>query len=154
MGYFTGRTGSVVFRCSDGISRKVAKVRDWSLDTSMEILSTNTIDSTVNTFTAGVKGATGSATLLYYRIDDLTERTQYAEFSEIIANILKLGAIEDADNIIRLELNIGTAGVDDVILNCFITQAQIAASTGELSVVPIQFTMQGDFIQVPGTLAR
>lgn len=154
MGYYTGRTGSLSFTCSDGISRKVAKVRDWSLDTTVELLQTNTIDSVFNTFTAGVKGATGSATLLYYRLDSASEQTNYAEFSEVIASIIKLGSINDSTSVIRLELNVGDAGADDFVLDCFITQAQVAASTGELSVVPIQFTMQGDFVQVPGKLAR
>jgi len=57
MAFYTGRTGSLTF---DG--KPVAKIRDWSLDTTVELLSTNAIDSTVNTFTPGVKGATGSAT--------------------------------------------------------------------------------------------
>lgn len=154
MGFFTGRTGSVIFRCSDNVNRKVAKVRDWSLDTSLQLLPTDTIDSAVNTFTAGVKGATGSATLLYYRLDPATEATEYSEFSELIAKIVTLGAIEDSTALAQLELNVGTTAADDIILNCFITQAQIAASTGELSIVPIQFTMQGDFVKVPSTFAR
>lgn len=148
MGFFTGRTGSVIYN-----GRKVAKVRDWSLDTTVELLSTNTIDSVVNTFTAGVKGATGSATLLYYRLE-AGESATNTEFSELISKIVMRGAITDTNNVIRLELNVGDSAADDITFNCFITQAQIAASTGELSVVPIQFTMQGDFIDVPVPLAR
>jgi hypothetical protein len=154
MGFFTGRTGSVVFTGTDGIARKVAKVRDWSLDTTVELLSTNVIDSHVNTFTAGVKGASGSATLLYYRLGSSGEIAAYSEFSEVIANIVKIGAVEDTTDLIRLELAVGTTPNDKIVFNCFVTQAQIAASTGELSVVPIQFTVEGDFIQVPTALAR
>jgi hypothetical protein len=33
------------------------------------LLSTNAIDSVANTYTPGVKGATGSATLIYYRLE-------------------------------------------------------------------------------------
>lgn len=154
MGFFTGRTGSVLFRGSDQITRKVAKVRDWSLDTSVELLSTNVIDSAVNTFTAGVKGASGSATLMYYRLDSVQEISSYSEFSEVISKVVKIGAIEDSTDLIRLELAVGTSAADKIVFDCFVTQAQIAASTGELSVVPIQFTVQGDFIQVPSVLAR
>jgi hypothetical protein len=64
MGFYTGRTGSLTF---DG--KNVAKIRDWSVETTLELLPTNTIDSRVNTFTPGVKGATGSATLMYYRLE-------------------------------------------------------------------------------------
>jgi len=40
MGFYTGRSGSLVYN-----SKPVAKIRDWSLDTTVELLSTNTIDS-------------------------------------------------------------------------------------------------------------
>ena len=64
MGFYTGRTGSLAY---DG--KPVAKIRDWSVETTVELLSTNAIDSAVNTFTPGVKGATGSATLMYYKLE-------------------------------------------------------------------------------------
>jgi len=59
MGFYTGRTGSLVFN-----GKKVAKIRDWSIEVSVELLSTNAIDSVVNTFTPGVKSASGSARLM------------------------------------------------------------------------------------------
>lgn len=141
MAFFTGRTGSLVFN-----AKPVAKIRDWSLETTVELLSTNAIDSTVNTFTPGVKGATGSATLLYYRLET-GESTNYTEFQALISKIIKKGAITDTDKV-ALELNVGGDNRDDIKFSAFITSAQIASSTGELSVVPIQFTMTGDFTEV------
>jgi hypothetical protein len=47
-----------------------------------------------------------------------------------------------------LELNVGGGAADDIKMNAYITSAQVSVSTGELSVVPIQFTMDGDFNQV------
>jgi hypothetical protein len=47
-----------------------------------------------------------------------------------------------------LELNVGGDAADDIKLNAYITSAQVSVSTGELSVVPIQFTMDGDFTEV------
>jgi hypothetical protein len=49
---------------------------------------------------------------------------------------------------VLLELNVGGAAADDIMFNAYITSAQVSVSTGELSVVPIQFTMDGDFIDV------
>jgi len=141
MGFYTGRTGSLVF---DG--KPVAKIRDWSLDTTVELLSTNTIDSAVNTFTPGVKGATGSATLMYYRLET-GESTTLNQFTTLLSKIMKGGAINETDRVF-LELNVGGAEADDIKLNAYITSAQVSVSTGELSVVPIQFTMDGDFIEV------
>lgn len=141
MGFYTGRSGSLVYN-----SKPVAKIRDWSLETTVELLSTNTIDSAVNTFTPGTKGATGSATLMYYRLES-GENANYTQFTALLGKIMKGGAAEPVDRVL-LELNVGGAAADDIVFNAYITSAQVSVSTGELSVVPIQFTMDGDFIDV------
>ena len=141
MGFYTGRSGSLSFG-----GKRIAKIRDWSLDTTVELLSTNAIDSVVDTFAPGVKGATGSATLMYYRLES-GESNTFNQFTALLSKIMKSGAIETTDKV-TLELNVGGAAADDIKLNAFITSAQVSVSTGELSVVPIQFTMDGDFIEV------
>lgn len=141
MGFYTGRSGSLVFN-----GKPVAKIRDWSLDTTVELLSTNAIDSAVNTFTPGVKGATGSATLMYYRLES-GESATLTQFTDLLTKIMRTGAVAETDRVL-LELNVGGGAADDIRLNAYITSAQVSVSTGELSVVPIQFTMDGDFIEV------
>jgi len=141
MAFFTGRIGSLTYA-----GKPVAKIRDWSLDTTVELLSTNTIDSAVNTFTPGVKGATGSATLMYYRLE-AGESASYTQFTALLSRIMKGGAITESDRV-YLELNVGGGGADDIKFNAYITNAQVSVSTNELSVVPIQFTMDGDFAEV------
>ena len=141
MGFYTGRSGSLVFD-----SKPIAKIRDWSVETTVELLSTNTIDSAVNTFTPGVKGATGSATLMYYRLE-AGESATLNQFTTLLNKIMRGGAISTADRVL-LELNVGGAAADDIKFNAYITSAQVSVSTGELSVVPIQFTMDGDFTEV------
>lgn len=141
MGFYTGRSGSLVYN-----GKAVAKIRDWSIDTTVELLSTNTIDSAVNTFTPGVKGATGSATLMYYRLESGESATRQ-QFTALLTKIMKGGAITTSDRV-YLELNVGGGNADDIKFYAYITNAQISVSTGELSVVPIQFTMDGDFSEV------
>lgn len=141
MAFYTGRTGSLVYK-----GKPVAKIRDWSVETSVELLSTNTIDSVVNTFTPGVKSASGSATLVYYRLEQGESATR-TQFTELLSRIMKTGAIVESDRVF-LELNVGGAAADDIRFYAYITSAQVAAATGELSVVPIQFTMDGDFVDV------
>jgi hypothetical protein len=141
MGFYTGRTGSLIFG-----GKPIAKIRDWSLDTTVELLSTNTIDSSVNTFTPGVKGATGSATLMYYRLEP-GESATLNQFTTLLTKIMQKGAIEASDRVF-LDLNVGGIAADDIKFNAYITSAQVSVSTGELSVVPIQFTMDGDFTEV------
>lgn len=139
MGFYTGRTGSLVYN-----SKPVAKIRDWSLDTTVELLSTNTIDSVSNTFTPGVKGATGSATLVYYRLES-GESANYTQFTALLSKIHKTGAITESDRVL-LTLNVGGTTNDDISFYAYITAASISVATGELSVVPIQFTVDGDFL--------
>ena len=141
MGFYTGRTGSLAY---DG--KRIAKIRDWSIETTVELLSTNAIDSAVNTFTPGVKGATGSATLMYYRLEAGESATR-TEFTRLLNKIMRLGAIGEGQRVF-LELNVGGGADDDIKFNAYITSAQVSVSTGELSVVPIQFTMDGDFTEV------
>lgn len=141
MGFYTGRSGSLVYN-----GKSIAKIRDWSLETTVELLSTNTIDSTVNSFTPGVKGATGSATMMYYRLES-GESTTLRQFTDLLSKIMQGGAVEESDRVF-LELNVGGDSKDDIKFNAYITSAQVSVSTGELSVVPIQFTMDGDFSEV------
>lgn len=125
------------------LGKPVAKIRDFSVETTVELLSTNTIDTAVNTFTPGVKGATGSATLLYYRLE-AGESDQFTQFTALLARIMKGGAVTTNDRV-QIGFNLGGGAADDFNIFAYITSAQISASTGELSVVPIQFTMDGDF---------
>ncbi len=141
MGFFTGRTGSLVFN-----GKPVAKIRDWSLETTVELISTNTIDSGVNTFVPGSKGATGSATLLYYKLES-GESSSFTEFTALLAKIMKTSAITASDRVF-LELNVGGNSSDDIKFNAYITSASLSVSTGELSVVPINFTVDGEFTEV------
>lgn len=143
MGFYTGRTGKLEFW--DGSAYKpVAKIRDWSLETSVELLSTTVVDSTASTFTPGLKSASGSATLLYYRLES-GESASLSQFTALLGKIQKVGAVTEADRI-KLKLRVGIDSADDIEFFAYITSAQVGVSTGELVVVPIQFSVDGDFI--------
>jgi hypothetical protein len=142
MGFYTGRTGSLAI--AGGLP--IAKIKDWSLDTTVELLSTNDISSAVNTFTPGTKGATGSATLLYYRLES-GDSASYQQFTAMLGKVMKTGTIETTDRVF-LDLNVGGGGSDDIKLYAYITNATVGVSTGELSTVQVQFTMDGDFVEV------
>ena len=140
MGYYTGRTGALIFN-----GKPVAKVQNWSLETSVQLLPTNDLGTDSNTFIPGTKGATGSATLMYYRLESGENATK-TQFTELLSKIHKRGAITEADRVF-LELEVGTSQLDDIKCNAYITSAVLGSATGELSIVPIQFTVDGDFIQ-------
>lgn len=143
MGFYTGRTGKLEY-WDGSVYKPVAKIRDWSLETTVELLSTTAIDSTASTYTPGMKSASGSATLLYYRLE-AGESATLTEFTALLGKLQKVGAVTDADRV-KLKLRVGTAGADDIEFFAYITSAQVGVSTGELVSVPIQFTVDGDFV--------
>jgi len=144
-GFYTGRKGSLYFTPEGGSETRGAKVRDWSIQTTVELLSTNDIGSSYNTFTPGIVGATGSATLIYYRPTE-----GESSFSILLGKIMKKGvdaSVTSADRV-ELELNVGTRGYDDIKFYAYITSATVSISNGELVVVPFQFTVDGEFSQI------
>jgi hypothetical protein len=139
MGFYTGCTGSLVY-----LGKPVAKVRDWSLETSLNMLETTVLGDCTNTYQPGVKNSTGSATLMYYRLES-GESTTFTEFTALLAKIQKVGSVTAADRV-QLTLRVGPNSNDDIVFNAYITSAQVSISTNELVTVPIQFTIDGDFV--------
>jgi hypothetical protein len=138
MGFYTGRTGALVFN-----GKPVAKVQNWSVETSVDLLPTADLGADARSFIPSLKGATGNATLMYYRLEP-GESAQKTQFTALLAKIHKRGAITERDRVF-LELDVDTGGLDDIKMYAYITNAVIGSAVGELVVVPIQFTMDGDF---------
>lgn len=143
MAFYTGRTGRLQYRengTSSGTVVKVEKIRDWSIETTLELLSTNTIDTKANTFTPGVIGATGSATMMYYKQSTNNPNVEYF-FNKVMKTS---GGVEEADRV-YIELMIDGIANDRIGFNAYITSASIGVSTGELVSGTINFTMDGTF---------
>lgn len=145
MGFYTGCTGSIVY-----LGKPVAKVRDWSIETSLDMLDTTTLENCTKTFIPSTKTTTGSATLMYYRLES-GESTTYTEFTALLSKIQKTGNITVADRV-QLTLKVGPLANDDIVFNAYITSAQVSMSPNELVTVPIQFQVDGDFL-AGGTIA-
>lgn len=155
MGYYTGRTGALylINAGSGGVDSpssesQAVKLRDWSLETSVELLETTTVDTAVKSYTPGALSATGSATLLYYRKEGTDVGVQFDTFLNKLMKTSPAG-VSDSDRVgMILRAGIAAAGNDnrdDIVFNAFITNASIQVSTGELSSVAIQFTVDGPF---------
>jgi hypothetical protein len=143
MSFYTGRTGRLQYRAngvSGGAITNVAKIRDWSIETTVELLSTNTIDTKANTFTPGVMGATGSATIMYYKTGANNPNVEYF-FDKVMKTS---GGVEESDRV-YLELMIDDTTADRIGFHAYITSASIGVSTGELVSGTINFTMDGTF---------
>lgn len=133
-------------------SFKALKLRDWSLETSLELLETTTVDTAVKTYTPGVVSSTGSATVLYYRREGTTSTEPGVQFDQFLRKVMKtsVNGVTYDDRVTLIlragtQVNISPDIKDDIVFNAFITNASIQVSTGELTSVTIQFTVDGPF---------
>ena len=133
MPFYTGRTGKLRLGGSE-----VSKVRNWTLDTSVNMLDTTALGDTANTFTPGLFSATGSATLSYYNGDT-------TDVTNLLERITKTGAITDTDEV-ALTFEVGSDQLFNT--NAFINSASITSSTDELTTVSFNFTINGPLTSV------
>lgn len=158
MGFYTGRSGrlfltpilSTTPNPSD--AQSVLKIRDWSIETSLELLETTTIDTAVKTYTPGMVSSTGSATVMYYRVEAGDVGVQFEQLLNKVMKTSQVGVTESdrVGMILRAGAQPG-AGVDikdDIAFNAYITTAGITVGTGELTSVSLSFTVDGPFVEL------
>jgi hypothetical protein len=155
--FFTGRSGALYLESTGtttptGASTQALKLRDWSLETTLELLETTTVDTAVKSYTPGSVSSTGSATVLYYRKDTGEAGTQFTSFLDKIMKTAStgVGTSDRVGIILRAGSTAGTGSdiKDDISFNAYITNASMQVSTGELTSVAIQFTVDGPFLEV------
>ena len=159
MGFYTGRSGKlfltpVLIATSLPTSNlfSMLKIRDWSIETSLELLETTTIDTAVKSYTPGMVSSTGSATVMYYRRESGDVGLQFEQLLNKVMKTSQVGVTES--DRVGMVLRAGSqpgAGVDvkdDIAFNAYITNAGITVGTGELSSVSLQFTVDGPFIEL------
>lgn len=158
MGFYTGRSGKLFLSSilttapTPSEAQSVLKIRDWSLETTLELLETTTIDTAVKRYTPGMVSSTGSATVMYYRTEAGDVGVQ---FDQLLSKVMKTSndGVSESDRVgmvLRAGAQAG-AGVDvkdDIAFNAYITSAGITVGTGELTSVSLQFTVDGAFLEL------
>jgi len=153
--FFTGRSGALYLESTGTTtptaSNQALKLRDWSLETTLELLETTTVDTAVKSYTPGSVSSTGSATVLYYRKDSGETGLQFDQFLSKIMKTASTG-VSSSDRVGIILRAGSTAGTgtdikDDIAFNAYITNASMQVSTGELTSVAIQFTVDGPFTE-------
>lgn len=109
----------------------IAKVRDIKLDMNRDALETTGIGQKDRTYAYGIRGTSGSGTLLYDSTDSGTR--------EILNHILS-----DAETLsgVQLVLDTGTS-TGTLTGDALITAAGPGVSVGDLISIPISFTISG-----------
>ena len=128
----TGATGQLGFSAGGtGTYTTIAKVRDITLNINRDALETTGIGETDRTYAYGIRGTSGSGTLLYDPSDSGT--------AAIINQVL---AETEALSTIQLKLDTGsTAGT--IAGDVLITATGASVSVGDLVTVPISFSISG-----------
>jgi hypothetical protein len=155
VGFYTGRSGKLFltpiltgYPPTPAANQSVLKIRDWSIETSLELLETTTIDTAVKTYTPGMVSSTGSATVMYYR----SEGEQGVQFDTLLNKVMKstTAGVSESDRVGMIlragsQPNAGGDIKDDIAFNAYITNASITVGTGELTSVSLSFTVDGPF---------
>jgi hypothetical protein len=157
MGFYTGRSGRLYLTPvlsaapTPADNQSVLKIRDWSIETSLELLETTTIDTAIKTYTPGMVSSTGSATVMYYRLEGETG----VQFEQLLNKVMKTSTegVTTSDRVgmvLRAGAQPGAASdvKDDIAFNAYITSAGITVGTGELTSVSLQFTVDGPFVEL------
>jgi len=125
--YYSGRDGSLYI---NGV--KQARVAGWSLTASAESYDTTDLGAVARTYEAGVKNASGQATIFYH---DETANPVWSQ-------LLKGGAITDP---VLMTLGWGNKRLQ---FNAWILQASLTCQVGTVMQVQISFTVDGDWQSV------
>lgn len=123
------KTGATAELRYDGTA--IAKVRDVSITFARDALETTGIGQADRTYAYGIRGTTGSGTLLYDPSDAAT--------TNVINRLLS-----DSDTLNAISMVLDANTTDGTITgDALITQAGTSVSAGDLVSVPISFTFSG-----------
>ena len=132
---YTGRDG--VMQLS---GTTLAKVVSFSLQASLETLETTTLNEHLRSYSPGISGYSGSATLLYYKEDDGTFNT-----TNLLNKLYKTGTsgVSSSDTVELTFRWIDGTDNNDIKLTAYITSASIGAATGDIVRAEIAFQGTG-----------
>jgi len=132
---YTGRDGALIVS-----NVTVAKVVSFQVTANLETLETTVLSDNLRSYTPGVVGYSGSATLLYYKDDSGNINT-----AKILNRLFRAGpagvvSTDDVDLVFRW---VDGADNNDIRMTAWITSASIGAATGDIVRAEIAFQGTG-----------
>ena len=133
-----------VYTGRDGVMQlggtTLAKVVNFQLSSNLETLETTTLNEHIRSYSPGVAGYSGSATLLYYKDDDDTFNT-----TNILNKLYKTGTdgVSSSDTVELTFRWVDGTDNNDIKLTAYITSASIGAATGDIVRAEIAFQGTG-----------
>jgi hypothetical protein len=132
---YTGRDGVLQLG-----GTTLAKVVNFQLSANLETLETTTLSDNIRSYSPGVAGYSGSATLLYYKDDDGDFNT-----TDILNKLYKTGTdgVSSSDTVELTFRWVDGTDNNDIKLTAYITSASIGAATGDIVRAEIAFQGTG-----------
>lgn len=132
---YTGRDGVLVAN-----EVTLAKVVSFQLSANLETLETTTLNENLRSYTPGIVGYSGSATLLYYKDDDGDFNTE-----GILNRLFKTGGdgVASTDDVEFIFRWVDGSDNNDIKIVAFITSASIGAATGDIVRAEVSFQGTG-----------
>ncbi len=132
---YTGRDGVMQLGGST-----LAKVVSFSVQSSLETLETTTLGDNVRSYSPGITGYSGSATLLYYKDDSDTINT-----TDLLNKLMKTGTagVSSSDTVELTFRWVDGTDNNDIKLTAYITSASIGAATGDIVRAEVSFQGTG-----------
>ena len=133
-----------VYTGRDGVMQlggtTLAKVVSFQLSSSLETLETTTLNENLRSYTPGIVGYSGSATLLYYKDDDGDFNT-----TDVLNKLYKTGTdgVSSSDTVELTFRWVDGTDNNDIKLTAYITSASIGAATGDIVRAEIAFQGTG-----------
>ena len=132
---YTGRDGVMQLAGST-----LAKVVNFAVSSNLETLETTTLGDGVRSYSPGVTGYSGSATLLYYKDDNNAINT-----TDLLNKLIKTGTagVSSSDTVELTFRWVDGTDNNDIKLTAYITSATIGAATGDIVRAEIAFQGTG-----------
>ena len=125
MAVLTGASGALRYQ-----GKKIGKVRDWNLSISKNALEDTCLGSYDRTYVQGLRGATGSATVLYDPNDQ--------NGSALLNSIFENGSAGESCDFVFNEPAGGTFSC-----SAFLTTINPSVSVGDIQAVSVNFQISG-----------
>ena len=165
MAYFTGATGKLFLiketaEAAD-TAVEIAAVQNWSVSSSVSLISTKTLSQTDDVFTPVGRSTTGSCRILYYQetLGSKTLSSGTGSASTFLNKIIKQrdsttipsGASLDQNELfastkafkIRLKIDDTSDNGKFIDMRVFITNISLSMSVGDVVAADVQFQCQG-----------
>jgi hypothetical protein len=132
---YTGRDGVMQLA-----GTTLAKVVNFAVSSNLETLETTTLGDGVRSYSPGVTGYSGSATLLYYKDDNNAINT-----TDLLNKLIKTGTdgVSSSDTVELTFRWVDGTDNNDIKLTAYITSATLGAATGDIVRAEIAFQGTG-----------